>query len=118
VRIKTIPSTVERRRHIRKYADGEIQPERSFYFRGPQGALNLRAQNLMSFLQIGDGVDDETWRFHLRSGDYSKWLEEVIKDRPLAEEVAEVERNDADADADETRRAVRQAIERRYTNPA
>lgn len=117
-RIKTIPSTVERRRHIRKYADGELQPERSFYFRGPKGALNLRAQNLMAFLQIGDGVDDETWRFHLRSGDYSRWLEEVIKDRPLAEEVAEVERNEAGAGVIETRRAVREAIERRYTNPA
>ena len=117
-RITTIPSTVERRRHIRKYADGEIQPERSFYFRGPKGALNLRAQNLMSFLQIGDGVDDETWQFHLRSGDYSRWLEQVIKDRPLAEEVAEVERNEGEAGVAETRRAVREAIERRYTNPA
>jgi hydroxymethylpyrimidine pyrophosphatase-like HAD family hydrolase len=117
-RLKTIPSTIERRRHIRKYADGEIQPERSFYFRGPTGSLNLRAHNLMSFLQIGDGVDEDTWRFHLRAGDYSRWLEHVIKDRPLAEEVAEVERADVDAPAAKSRRAVREAIEKRYTAPS
>lgn len=117
-RLTTIPSTVERRRHIRKYAEGEIQPERSFYFRGPNGALNLRAQNLMSFLQIGDGVDDETWQFHLRAGDYSRWMEEVIKDPPLAAEIAEVERDGVESTAADSRKAVREAIERRYTAPA
>ena len=49
----------------RKYAEGELPPDRSFYFRGPDGKLNLRAQNLALFLQIADGVDDETWLHHL-----------------------------------------------------
>ena len=51
----------EHRRHSRKYAEGELPQDRSFYFRGPQGKLNLRAQNLMVFLQMAEGVDDETW---------------------------------------------------------
>ncbi|MES1209866.1 MAG: HAD-IIB family hydrolase [Pseudomonadota bacterium] len=117
IRLTTTPSRIERRRHIRKYADGEIQPERSFYFRGPEGKLNLRAQNLMSFLQIGDGVDDGTWNFHLRAGDYSRWFEHVVKDRDLASEVAAVERADRDTPTAESRRAVREAVERRYTAP-
>jgi hypothetical protein len=29
--------------HVRKYAAGELGPDRSFYFRGPDGRLNLRA---------------------------------------------------------------------------
>ena len=78
--IQTIAPETERRRHVRKYATGELPVENSFYFRGPEAKLNLRAQNLMSFLQIAEGVDDATWLFHLRAGDYSRWLTSVIKD--------------------------------------
>ena len=58
---RSLPPTGRRRRHHRKYAEGEIPPERSFFFRGPEGKLNLRAQNLMVFKQLAEGVDDETW---------------------------------------------------------
>ena len=47
------------RRHTRKYVEGELGEDRSFYFRGPDGRLNLRAQNLMVFLQIAEGGTDE-----------------------------------------------------------
>jgi len=43
------------RRHTRKYAEGELAEDRSFYFRGPNGGLNIRAQNLRLFLQIAEG---------------------------------------------------------------
>jgi len=58
--IQTRRAKAERRRHKRNYAQGELSPEQSFYFRGAEGKLNLRAQNLMTFLQLGEGVDDET----------------------------------------------------------
>src|SRR5262249_45324913 len=74
------------RRHTRKYAEGDLSEELSFYFRGPDDALNLRAQNLMLFLQIARGVDDRTWAHHLRRGDYSDWFKTVIKDDELAKE--------------------------------
>src|SRR5207244_1891767 len=51
-RLRVTPSRMERRRHSRKYAQGELPPERSFYFQGPDGKLNLRAQNLFLFLQL------------------------------------------------------------------
>jgi hydroxymethylpyrimidine pyrophosphatase-like HAD family hydrolase len=108
----------ERKRHIRKYAEGELKPDRSFYFRGEDGKLNLRAWNLMSFLQIGDGVDDDTWLFHLRAGDYSGWIARVVKDDALANEVAAVERSAGRMPPSESRRKVRDAIERHYTAPA
>jgi hypothetical protein len=72
--------TGERRRHQRKYAFGELGPDRSFWFRGPENKLNLRAQNLTVFLQLADGVDDGTWLHHLRRGDYSRWIGESVKD--------------------------------------
>jgi hypothetical protein len=108
---------VERQRHRRKYAEGELPPERSFYFKGPEGKLNLRAQNLIIFRQIAEGVDDETWLHHLRQGDYSHWMETAIKDPSLAQIVHEVE-GTPDLSAKDSRRRVADAIEERYTLPA
>jgi hypothetical protein len=67
-RIRTIPSHSERRRHVRKYSAGELTEEQSFYFRGPEGKLKIRAQNLALFLQLGEGVDEETWLHHFARG--------------------------------------------------
>jgi len=71
--------------------EGELGEDRSFYFRGPHGRLHLRAQNLVLLLQIGDGVDDETWEYHLRCGDYSRWVRESIKDEDLAADVRTID---------------------------
>ena len=48
-------------------------------FGGPEGKLNLRAQNLQMFLQLAEGVDEETWMHHLRQGDYSRWFRATSK---------------------------------------
>jgi hydroxymethylpyrimidine pyrophosphatase-like HAD family hydrolase len=106
----------ERRRHVRKYAAGELGPDKSFFFRGPEAKLNLRAQNLLVFLQVADGIDDETWLYHLRRGDYSRWFREAIKDDGLAQEAAAVEASDTDPVA--SRGRIHSAIESRYTAAA
>ncbi len=111
------PSQSERRRHQRKYAQGELGPDRSFYFRGPGNKLNLRAQNLITFLQLAEGVDEETWLHHLRASDYSQWLANCIKDDDLARDVQTVERQSAQLDAAASRARIRAAIEQRYTLP-
>jgi HAD superfamily hydrolase (TIGR01484 family) len=116
-RVKLAPGRMEHRRHVRKYAEGELPPDRSFYFRGPEGKLNLRAQNLILFAQIADGVDDGTWLHHLRAGDVSTWIRTAIKDRELADAIGEIEGRDDLSPAD-SRAAVREAIEREYTLPA
>jgi Family of unknown function (DUF5752) len=104
-------------RHIRKYAEGALGEDKSFYFRGPSNALNLRAQNLTIFMQMADGVDDDTWLHHLRANDYSRWVREAIKDDQLADELEQVE-GQPTRDPQATRRSVREAIERKYTAPA
>jgi hydroxymethylpyrimidine pyrophosphatase-like HAD family hydrolase len=115
--VQTLRAKAERRRHKRNYAQGELSPEQSFYFRGPEGKLNLRAQNLMTFLQVGEGVDEETWLYHARRGDYSRWFETMIKDEELAASAREIERNGAQGVA-ENRKKLRAAVESRYTAPA
>jgi hypothetical protein len=110
------PPAQTHRRHTKKYAQGELGPDQSFFFRGPNNRLNLRAQNLNTFLAMADGVDDETWDYHRRQHDYSSWFIEVIKDKELADSARKIE--DSDADAIESRQLVRKEIEQRYTAPA
>ncbi|MGA7330027.1 MAG: HAD hydrolase family protein [Rhodomicrobium sp.] len=107
----------QHRRHIRKYAVGDLGPERSFYFRGPENALHLRAQNLMMFLQIAEGVDDRTWEFHRQRGDYSKWFRNAIKNGELADEAEKIEQ-DGQLGPKESRERIKDEVLRRYTAPA
>ena len=116
-RIVLEPSRTDRRRHLRKYAEGSLGEDRSFFFRGPEGKLKLRAYNLIVFLELGDGVDDETWLYHWRRGDVSSWLRSCVKDEPLAERIAIAEREMPD-DAAGSRKRVRELIEEIYTLPA
>ena len=104
----------DRQRHRRKYAEGQLGPDKSFYFRGPDARLNLRAHNLQLFTQLAGGVDDETWLHHLRRQDYSRWFRDSIKDEALASDVAAIERQ-KDLSPAESRERVRAAIEERYT---
>jgi len=115
--IETLEPTEEHRRHSRKYAEGNLPPERSFYFRGPQRKLNLRAKNLIQFLELAEGVDDETWAYHFRASDYSHWFRDAIKDEELAADAERVERTGRAAKA-ESLPLIRTAIESRYTLPA
>ncbi len=117
VKVQAYPSKMECQRHHRKYAEGELPADRSFYFQGPEGKLNLRAQNLISFLQLADGVDDATWEHHLRRGDYAQWFRESIKDEALAaaaQRIAEL----PNVSARESRQLIRTAVEQDYTLPA
>ncbi|CAN5697977.1 HAD-IIB family hydrolase [soil metagenome] len=102
-------------RHRRKYAEGNMQYN-SFYFRGPSNRHNLKAHNLAIFSQIAEGIDEETWLFHLRRHDYSHWLRNAVKDPYVAEQVAGTELQFPD-DARESRRLIRSLIEARYTLP-
>jgi hydroxymethylpyrimidine pyrophosphatase-like HAD family hydrolase len=115
--VKVQPARGQRRRHVRKYATGELDPEQSFYFRGPQGKLKLRAQNLSVFLQMADGVDDETWLHHLRAGDYSRWITDHIKDSKLAGQIQQVEAL-PEVTAAESRAEIRGLIESHYVLPS
>lgn len=113
-RVRTEPGKAEHNRHHRKYAEGELGKDKSFYFRGPEEKLNLRAVNLTRFVELAEGIDDDTWMHHLRAGDYSRWFRDAIKDEELAGEVAAIEADMA-LDAAGSRDMVTGAVEERYT---
>ncbi len=117
VRFQVAPCKTERVRHSRKYAEAELTPDRSFFFRGPEGKLNLRAQNLVNFLQLMDGVDEQTWLHHSQSGEISAWFRKNIKNDELADEAEKIEHESHSDSADQSRAKFRELIEARYTIP-
>lgn len=115
--VATEPPHGERTRHSRKYTEGNLGHDRSFFFRGREGKLRLKAHNLQLFLHIADGVDDDTWTFHLEAGDYSRWIRAEVKDAELADAVAAVEADRTLGPLD-SRARIRAAVEQRYTLPS
>jgi len=113
--VRPMPGRAERMRHHRKYAEGDLRWH-SFYFRGPDGRHNLKAQNLAIFCQIAQGIDEETWLFHLRRGDYSRWFRHAVRDEFLAEETQRFERR-TDLPPAQTRQMLTELVQARYTLP-
>ena len=69
------------------------------------------------FAQLAEGIDAETWAHHLKNGDYSRWLRDVVKDWEIAEEVERIER-DRTLTSAESRSRIIDAIRKHYTAPA
>jgi hypothetical protein len=84
-------------RHKKKYAHGDMSYN-SFIFTGPGNRQRLVANNLMMFVHLAEGIDGDTWMFHLQRGDFSRWFEDTVHDGELAEAGREAERmNDVTA---------------------
>jgi hypothetical protein len=109
------PGKTEHKRHIRKYTEGDLGVG-SFVFTGPEHKLQLSAQNLNTFIRIGAGVDNATWRHHLLAHHFSEWFRWIIKDQTLADEVKSIE--DENPPADQSRERIFAAVRARYTAPA
>ena len=113
--MRIMPGRVERLRHLRKYAEGNMR-DRSFYFRGTGGPAEPQGPEPGNFLADRRGIDEETWLFHLYRGDYSRWFREAVKDSYLADHAERIEQRQ-DLRPAETRELIRSFIEARYTLP-
>lgn len=109
--LRLFPGMAAHQRHRRKYEIGDLR-DSAFWFRGPEEKLRLRAQNLASFVDLAEGVGDETWQHHRSRRDYSRWLRDGVKDDELAAEAERIETGSLPPG--EARRQLRAAIERRY----
>jgi len=98
-------------RHKKKYAQGDMGYN-SFIFTGEERRLNLVANNLMLFLHIAEGVDIETWLYHLCRKDFTNWFRNTIHDEDLAKVGEEAEKM---KDASASRRHVLDFIAQKYT---
>lgn len=93
-KIKYNPPTQLQQRHKRKYAHGEMG-EDSFIFTGKENKLNLKANNLAMFTHLAEGIDDDTWIYHLRRKDFRNWFESSVNDEELAAASVEAENKNA-----------------------
>jgi len=100
-------------RHGHSLYEGEMDEHLRFVFRGPEAKLNLVTPNLKQFISIASGVDDATWDFHKAVGDYSQWIEGVIKDPELAEEIARIEQT-PELNASQSRNGILELIRERF----
>ncbi|NTU78334.1 MAG: hypothetical protein HGA45_02840 [Chloroflexales bacterium] len=92
-----------------------VGPNTSFYFRGPENRLNVPAGNLAEFIRLAQEIDDATWQYHLRRGDYTHWFQTILQDEELAATAAELEH--AELSARESRARMQDLIVQRYALP-
>lgn len=100
-------------RHQHSYFEGDLEPGQRFVFRGPESKLALQAKNVSIFLLLAEGVDDETWNFHLRRHDYSTWFHDVINDHDIATNLRMIEQAD-ELSASQSRERVLECIRERF----
>lgn len=101
-----VPRLTPHVRHLGKYVDGGLSPERGFLFREPDGRVRAAATSLGGFLDTLRRVPEETLRHHAARGDFSRWLLDVFADRELGRQLAKVERRWAQGDIVDLRRAL------------
>lgn len=87
-----LPRLTRHVRHRRKYTDGQVPPERRFFFRSPDGGHVGTAGSLGGFLRAVERLDDTVLADHAGRGDFSRWVRDVFDDRLLARQLGAIER--------------------------
>lgn len=106
-----LPPRQLRQRHKKKYATGDMG-DNSFVFTGRHNRLHLVANNLLLFAHIAEGIDDDTWSWHLHRHDFTNWFRDIVHDEELAGVAGEAEKG---KNAAETRRRIITFINSKYT---
>jgi hypothetical protein len=98
---------------VRKYAMGDMAYN-SFVFTGPQSKLQLKSHNLMMVVQLAEGIDDDTWLYHLERNDYKNWVDGCIHDQSPAELIEQTAKQDPDVSI--SKRIILGYIKEKYTS--
>lgn len=101
-------------RHLEKYAESPLSPERRFYFRHPDGRLAAIAENLNDFRRAVASVDERVLTSHAARGDFSRWLLEVFSDRELGGQLRKIETRWCREEVPDLRRAILELIATSY----
>jgi hydroxymethylpyrimidine pyrophosphatase-like HAD family hydrolase len=100
-------------RHREKYVDVPVPDSRAFVFeRGP--IAPSRARTLRQFVAALESAPEESFDAHLRRGDFSRWINDVFGDFPLAQRLRALEDRHRVGTRAETIAEVAAAIRARY----
>ena len=77
--------------HARKYADTRLAEDKAFHF--IDAGMHRVAYNMLEFHEAIRSAPMACVRHHLRAGDFSRWVSEVIGDQQLARGLRKLERS-------------------------
>jgi len=100
-------------RHRSKYLDMPVGDTQAFQFAEP-GSPGRRARSLREFTGIVSSLPADQLGGFLSRHDFSRWLDDVFRDKALAERVREIESRRATINARDVAAAIAQAIRARY----
>jgi hypothetical protein len=97
--------------HARKYANTRLPDNKAFRFVDTSGPVTVH--NMLEFYRAIQSVPLASLRHHLNSGDFSRWVAEVLGDQQLARGLRKIERT-APAGAAPDRAEILAHIEDQY----
>jgi hydroxymethylpyrimidine pyrophosphatase-like HAD family hydrolase len=112
-RFQLAPRLTAHVRHRTKYLDMPVLEAQAFVFTG-NGRPGARARTLKEFTGLLTALPPDRLASHLRRHDFSRWIEDVFRDRALAAHLRVVEARVIEDDARDVADAVSQAIRARY----
>jgi hypothetical protein len=113
-RMRLTPRLTPHVRHLAKYIDVPVMAAHTFVFWQDGVPTSHRVRTLRDFVAVLESSPDSAWNGHLRRGDFSRWIEDVFGDYPLAATVRQIERDAQMAGAAGMPVLVAQAIRARY----
>lgn len=85
---RTGPRAVPHIRHLHKYLRAALPREKRFYFHDSRGRfLGVVAANLWEFWQALGTLPLESLEYHLKRGDFARWIDGVLSDHELARQI-------------------------------
>lgn len=115
VRFRIAARATNHTRHQHKYTHTALPVERGFHFRTEHQHTGTVAVNLRQFVDYLRHCDPEVLRHHAAGRDFSRWIRDVHRDQPLANQIRHIEGRIAHgANPAAQRRVLIKAITRRY----
>lgn len=117
VQFTVAPRLTEHVRHRSKYLDMSVPDAQAFVFgEGPRAGP--RARSMKEFMSLLDIQPPAVLRGHMLRHDFSRWIEHVFRDGPLAARVRSIEQRIENGEsAGEAAQAINQVIRARYEPP-
>ncbi len=112
VRMRPAIRRVPHIRHLYKYLDVPLPPEKRFRFRNAHGAIGQEAASLYEFLHLIPTLPIDSLEYHDCREDFVRWADGALGDASLAARLRKVA--DRQHQGEELRRALHQTVSTHY----
>lgn len=113
IRFQAGPRSVPHIRHLHKYLRAPLPAPKRFYFHDENGRyLNRVAANLWDFCEILKELPLSSIEYHIKRGDFERWLRDVLQDSELPRQIHKVARREIQGE--ELRKALVTITNERY----